>query len=103
MMEHLLQAVAGAEMMLILDGFSSYNQISVVEQDQHKTSFITPLSTFSYNRMPFGLINASATFQWAMNSSFKDLRDRIIVIYLDDLTIFSKKRKDHLKNLCTIL
>jgi hypothetical protein len=102
-MEHLLQKVAGSEMMSMLDGFSGYNQISVAEEDQHKTAFITPWGTFAYNRMPFGLINAGSTFQRAMNSSFGDLRDKIIVIYLDDLTVFSKKRGDHLKDLSLVL
>lgn len=63
MMEHLLQIVVGTEMMSKLDGFSRYNQISVVEEDQHKTVFITPRGTFTYNRMPFGLINVGSTFQ----------------------------------------
>jgi hypothetical protein len=53
--------------------------------------------------MPFSLINAGATFQQAMNSSFKDLRDGIIIIYLDDLTVFSKKRKYHSKDLFIVL
>lgn len=53
--------------------------------------------------MSFKLINASATFQWAIDSSFKDLREKTILIYLYDLIVFSKKRKDHLKDLCTIL
>ena len=66
--------------MSILDGYSGYNQIFVAPEDQHKTTFITSWGTFAYNRMPFGLINVGATFQRAMNSSFKDLRDSIIVI-----------------------
>lgn len=53
--------------------------------------------------MPFGLINAGATFQRAMDSSFRDFRDRIIVIYLDDLIVFSKERKNHLKDLRAVL
>ena len=53
--------------------------------------------------MPFGLINAWVTFQRAMNSSFKDLIDRIIVIYLDDLTVYSKKRERHFEDLEKVL
>lgn len=53
--------------------------------------------------MPFSLINAGVTFQRAMNSSFKDLRDRIIVIYLDDLTVYSRRRKYHLRDLEKVL
>lgn len=61
-MDQILQIVAGSEMMSFLDGFSGYNQIEVAEEDQHKTTFTTPWGTFSYKRMPFGLINAGATF-----------------------------------------
>lgn len=102
-MDHVLQSVVGSEVMSMLDGYSGYNQISVASEDQHKTAFITPWSTFAYSRMPFGLINAGATFQRAMNSSFRDLRDKIIVIYLDDLTVYSKRRKHHLRDLERVL
>lgn len=91
-MDHLLQVVEGSKMMSILDGLSGFNQIKVDLEDQFKTLFITPWGTFAYNRMPFGIINTGTTFQRAMNLSFIDLKDRIIVIYLDDLTFFSKKR-----------
>lgn len=53
--------------------------------------------------MPFSLINARVTFQRAMDSSFKDFRDRIIVVYLDDLMVFSKKRTDHFQDLSAVL
>lgn len=61
-MDHILQTVFGSEMMSMLDSFSGYNQISVAENEQHKTTFITPWGTFAYNHMPFGLINVGATF-----------------------------------------
>ena len=58
---------------------------------------------FSYSRIPFGLINAGETFQCGMNLDFEGLKDRIIVIYLDDLIAFSKKREDHIKDLEKVL
>ena len=61
-MDQILQIVAGSKMMPFLDGFSSYNQIEVAEEDQHKIAFTTPWGTFAYKRMPFGLINVGATF-----------------------------------------
>ena len=102
-MEHVLQTVAGSEMMSMVEKNLGYNQISVANEDQHKTAFTTPWGTFAYNRMPFGLINAGATFQRAMDLSFSDLKNRIIMIYLDDLTIFSKRMLDHLKDLEKVL
>jgi hypothetical protein len=47
-------------------GFSSYNQIQIKLEDQHKNTFICPWGNFSYRKVPFGLKNAQATFQWAM-------------------------------------
>jgi hypothetical protein len=77
-MEMILQQVAGSQMMSLLDGFSSYNQIKVKREDKYKTTFITHWGTFDYERMPFGLSNAGATFQRAMQIAFDDLIDKII-------------------------
>jgi hypothetical protein len=69
-MEMILQQVAGSQMMSLLDGFSGYNQIKVKRTDKYKTTFITRWGTFSYERMPFVLSNAGATFQRAMQIDF---------------------------------
>jgi hypothetical protein len=61
-MEHLLERVIGVGMMSILDGFSRYNQFFLKREDHPKTTFTTPLGTFMYLRMPFGLMNSGATF-----------------------------------------
>ena len=53
--------------------------------------FITPWGKYTYNGMPFELINAGVTFQCGRNLDFEGLKYRIIVIYIDDLTLFSKK------------
>ena len=57
------------------------------------------MGTFAYRRMPFGLINVGATFQRAMDHAFKELKDKCIVIYMDDITVFSKNREDHILDL----
>jgi hypothetical protein len=98
-MEMILQQVAGSKMMSLLDGFSGYNQIKVKRIDKYKTTFTTRWGTFSYERMSFGLSNAGATFQRAMQLDFDDLIDKIIQIYLDDLTVYSKTRSDHFDHL----
>ena len=98
-METLLQRVTGSGMISMLDGFSGYNQVRVKEEDRHKTTFTTPWGTFEYLRMPFGLSNAEATFQRAMDYAFRGLIGRIIEIYQDDLTVFSKDGKSHIGHL----
>ena len=66
-MDYILHKVVGASRMSMMDGFSGYNQVVVLPEDQKKTAFTTPWGTFMYAKMPFGLINAGATFQRAMD------------------------------------
>ena len=77
-----------------MDGFSEYNQIQIKPKDQHNTAFICPWGTFSYRKIPFGLKNAGATFQWAMTLIFHDLK-LIIEVFLDDLAAHSRMRMRH--------
>jgi ribonuclease HI len=69
-MEQILQQVSGSERLSLLDGFSGYNQVLMSPPDQLKTTFRTPWGTYAYRKMPFGLINAGATFQRAMDIAF---------------------------------
>ena len=87
--------VSGSELFSLLDGFSIYNQVLVAEEDRLKTTFKTKWGTFAYRRMPFGLINARETFQRAMDIAFRGLIGRSVLVYLDEVTIFSKKREEH--------
>ena len=89
-MEQILQKVLGAHMLSLLDGFFGYNQVLVSPADQLKTIFRTPWGTYAYRKMPFGLINAGATFQKEMDATFKGLINHSIIVYLDDVTMFSK-------------
>ena len=98
-METLLQRVTGSRMMSMLDGFSGYNQVLVNKEDQHKTTFTTPWGTYKFLRMPFGLLNAGATFQRAVDFFFKEFIGKIIKIYQDELIIFSKEISDHISHL----
>jgi hypothetical protein len=98
-MEHILQAVTRSGMMSMLDDFSEYNQVLVAKRDRYKTTFITPWGTYSYICMPFGLMNVGATFQRAMDFAFSDYLFKFIVVYQDDLTVYSKNRSDHIDHL----
>lgn len=81
--------------MSLLDGCSSYNQILVHERDQDKTAFTTPWGTFQYAKMPFGLKNVGATFKRVMDIDFSNEKDVFLVIYLDDLMVFSGSDDEH--------
>ena len=69
----------------------------VDKEDQKKISFTTPWGTFMYVRMPVGLMNVGATFQRTMDIAF--VGDKFVVIYLDDIIVFSKSDEDHLEHL----
>ena len=90
----ILDECEGSEVFSFMDGFSGYNQIHINPKDQHKTAFICPWGTFAYQKMPFGLKNAKATFQRAMTLIFHDIK-KIIKVYLDDLTAHSRLRVRH--------
>ena len=98
-MEQILQMVSGSELFSLLDGFSGYNQVLVAEEDILKTIFRTKWGTFAYKIILFGLINAGATFQRAMDIDFWGLIGHSVVVYLDDVTVFSKKINDHMSHL----
>ena len=98
-MDHILQWVFGSKIISFLDGYSGYNQILVHPDDQLKTAFTTPWGTFMYVKMPFGLMNAGATFQRAMDIAFSEELGYFIIIYLDDVTVFSKTDEENLEHL----
>jgi ribonuclease HI len=98
-MDHLLQSVVGSSRISLLDGFSGYNQVLVHPDDQEKTAFTTPWGTFMYVKMSFGLMNAGATFQRAMDIAFIEETGKFIVVYLDDVTVFSQSDDEHLRHL----
>ena len=82
-----------------MDAFSGYNQIRMHEYDQEKTSFVTSQGLFCYKVMPFGLKNASATYQRLMNRMFAPQIGRNVQVYVDDMLVKSRREEDHLKDL----
>jgi hypothetical protein len=79
-MEQLLQTMSGSKIFPLLDGFSGYNQVLVLEEDYLKTTFWTKWGTFAYKHMPFGLINTGETFQRAMDVAFRGLINKCVVV-----------------------
>ena len=97
--DSLVDSTAGHGMLSFMDAFSGYNQIKMHPEDEEKTSFITDIGTFCYKVMPFGLINAGATFQRLVDLAFKDLLGNTMEAYVDDLLVKSKNREDHPRHL----
>jgi len=89
--------------MSMLDGFSGYNQILVRPDDREKITFTTSWGTFMYVKMPFGPMNARATFQRAMDFAFVEEKDKFVVIYFDGIIVFSQSDEEHIKHLEQVL
>lgn len=86
-----------------LDLKSGFHQIEMDPKHREKTAFSTDKGHFEFTRMPFGLKNAPATFQRAMNNILKDYIGTICYVYLDDIVIVGRNLKEHLQNLILIL
>lgn len=100
--EESLDTLVGARWFSTLDLASGYNQVPVVEGDRFDT-FCTPFGLFEYNRMPFGLCNAPSTFQRLMQRLFGDQQCQSVLLYLDDIVVFSSSVEQHLMRLEVVL
>ena len=101
--DQLIERISRHLFYYFLDGYSSYFQLEISAEDQEETTFTCPFGTYAYRRMPFGLCNAPATFQRCMLSIFSDMVERIMEIYMDDITVYGGSFEECLVNLETIL
>ncbi|KAL0444371.1 UNVERIFIED_CONTAM: Transposon Tf2-12 polyprotein [Sesamum latifolium] len=97
--ELMIDTTTGHEALSFMDGSSGYNQIRMAPADEELTAFRTPKGIYCYKVMPFGLKNAGATYQRAMQRIFDDMLHKNVECYVDDLVVKSKKREDHLYDL----
>ena len=102
-MDQVLERVSGHPFYCFLDGYSGYFQIEIDLEDQEKTTFTCPFGTFTYRRMPFGLCNAPATFQRCMLSIFSDMVERIMEVFMDDITVYGSSYEECLLHLEAVL
>jgi hypothetical protein len=91
----LTNQVKGAKHFTALDLHNGYHLLCIAKGNEWKTVFHTRYGQFEYKVMPFGLTNAPAAFQHLMNDLFKDLLDKRVVVYIDDILIYSKTLEEH--------
>jgi hypothetical protein len=103
--ETLINAAAGHKILSFMDGNAGYNQIFMALEDIHNTAFRVPgaVGLFGYVVMTFGLKNASATYQRAMNYIFHDLIGKLVDIYIDDVVVKSTLVEGHLGDVRQVL
>ncbi|GBG90653.1 hypothetical protein CBR_g51001 [Chara braunii] len=101
--DDLLDRVQGCKYFSKIDLKSRYHQIEVHRDDQYKTAFRTRYGQYEFIVMLFGLTNAPVTFQHCMNDLFRPWLDKFVVVYLDDILVFSKTLQEHQGHLRQVL
>ena len=101
--DELFDRLHGAKVFSKLDLISGYYQIAIKSKDRYKTAFRTRYDHYEFNVMPFGLTNASVTFQILMNDIYRDMLDVCVIVYLDDILVYSKNEDEHEQHLRQVL
>jgi hypothetical protein len=91
----LFDQLAGAQMFFKIDLRSGYHQIRIHDEDISKTAFSTRYNLYEYFVMSFGLINDLAHFMFLMNSVFMPELDKFVVVFIDDILVYSKSMDEH--------
>ena len=97
--DHVVDSMAGCVLLSFLDCYSGYHQIALKESDQEKTSFITPFGTYCYNTMTFGLKNAGATYQKAIQRCLQGQIVHNAEAYVDDIVVKTKRNDQFIMDL----
>ncbi|GBG92431.1 hypothetical protein CBR_g55368 [Chara braunii] len=101
--DDLLERLGSAKFFSKLDLKWGYHQLEIQQEDYYKTSLKTRYGHFEWLVMPFGLTNAPATFQAAMTTEFRHMLDGFVLIYLDDILVYSRSSDEHVEHLRTVL
>ncbi|GJY11421.1 putative reverse transcriptase domain-containing protein [Tanacetum coccineum] len=101
--DDLFDQFQGSRVYYKIDLRSGYHQLRVREEDIPKTSFRTRYGQYEFQVMPFGLTNASAVFMYLMNRVCKSYLDKFVIVFIDDILIYSKIEEEYAKHLKLIL
>ena len=101
--DDLFDQLRGAKVFTALDLMSGYHQLRIHPDDEDKTAFVTPFGHYQYKVLCFGLTNAPATFQECMSRTFKDQVNKFVLVYMDDIIIYSRTAAEHLEHLRVVL
>ncbi|XP_065144555.2 retrovirus-related Pol polyprotein from transposon 412 [Paramisgurnus dabryanus] len=102
-LEDTFMALTGSKWFSVLDLKSGFYQIEVEEKDKAKTAFVCPLGFYEFNRMPQGVTNAPSTFQRIMEKCMADINLCEVLVFIDDIIVFSKDLDEHEERLFRVL
>ncbi|MBW0529800.1 hypothetical protein O181_069515 [Austropuccinia psidii MF-1] len=102
-MNQLLNVFNGSSIFSKIDLRGAYNLLRIKEGKEHLICFRAKYGSYEYLVMPFGLTNAPASFQNLVNNIFQDILDVYVVVYLDDIMVFSKSEEEHVTHVSTVL
>ena len=102
-LEETFTTLTGSKWFSVLDLKSGYYQIEVEESDKAKTAFVCPMGFWEFNRMPQGITNAPSTFQRLMEKCMGDMNLKEVIVFLDDIIVFSKTLEEHETRLMRVL
>ena len=103
MINDLFDRLQGAKVFSKIDLRSGYHQLKIREQDIPKTAFTTRYGLYEYTVMSFGLTNAPAYFMNMMNKVFMEFLDKFVVVFIDDILVYSKNEEEHKEHLRLVL
>ena len=101
--DELLEKYRTARWFTSLDLAAGYHQVEMAEEDKEKTAFICSQGLFEFNVMPFGLKNAPGTFQRLMDEILREYIGEFVIVYLDDIMIYSKDFEEHVEHIDKVL
>ena len=101
--DDLFDQLSGAKVFSKIDLRTGYHQLKIKKEDTPKTAFTTRYGLYEYTVMSFGLTNVPASFMHMMNKVFMDFLDKFVVVFIDDIMVYSKNEEEHKEHLRLVL